>query len=204
MKVQSSIKSTALWSHLKMQWYKGHHLSEEENGNKMTTELVRAFKLQAGLVRHRIWHLMPLFVKCLTFMITEVTQIGSKAFCPSGKACALLKPAWLSLFASWVPGRCECRVVCVLHEHLQHPWDRLPPGSWKSYLIHLFLSFHPQKMDHLFCVQALHDTYHIALKSQVFILPGALRSHCKKNKVQHSFLCWKAMDYSRLGGNNLF
>lgn len=45
---------------------------------------------------------------------------------------------------------------------------------------------------------------HAAQKSQVLILSGALRSHYKKNKVQHSILSWKAMHYSRLDGNNLF
>lgn len=103
---------------------------------------------------------MPLFVKCLTFTITGAVQIGSKAFCLSGKACALLKTAWLSPFGSWVPGRCERRELCVLHEHLHHPWNGLNSDSWKSHFIPLCLNFPSQKMDHLFCLEALQDTYH--------------------------------------------
>ena len=104
---------------------------------------------------------MPLFAKCLTFTIRGAAQTGSEAFCLSGEACVLLKTAWLSRCASWVPGRRERRERRASHEHLQHPWDEQRSGSWQSHLIPLRLSFPPQKMDHLFCLQALQDTYHV-------------------------------------------
>lgn len=103
---------------------------------------------------------MPLFVKCLTFTGTGAAQRGSEPFCLSGKACAPLKPAWLSPIASRVRRRCKHRELRVLREHLQRPWDELPSDSWKSHLIPSCLSLPPQKMDRLFRSQALQNTEH--------------------------------------------
>lgn len=101
---------------------------------------------------------MPPSVKCLTFMITEEEQIGSKAFCLSGKACALLKTAQASRFASWLPG--EQGELRELHELLRHPWDRPHPLPWEIRPIPSCLSFLPWEVDFPTHLQALQDAYH--------------------------------------------
>lgn len=73
------------------------------------------------------------------------------------------------------------------HKQLEHLWDGLPADSWKSHLIPLCLSFPPQKMDHP--SHFARDVPHVwstHTEEQALILSGALRSHYKRNKVQHS------------------
>lgn len=109
------------------------------------------------------------------------------------------QPGFPSALAGNIPGRCKGRDLRVSHKHLGHPWDGLAADSWKSHLIPWCLSFPPQKMDHPSHLPVPREMCHMcgahAQRSQALILSGALRSHYKRNKVQHLVFSWKVADW---------